>query len=650
MSQISRAYGNASAALSMVGPKAAALSQRARMLRFRSTWAMPLMVSIGVSGQAQQGANKIELSLEEKIGQMFQVRAYGDYKSFTSPDFLEVKHEIEIYHVGSLDIGARMAGPNLVKAAPDQIAAVTNEFQRDSKLPLLIGADLERGLASRVSQVPDLPLPMAFGAIGDVKAAEEAGALIAEEARAVGIQWAFAPVADINSNPQNPIINTRSFGEEPAKTGELVAAFVRGAHRGGGTLRSTILVTVKHFPGEGDTSSDPHIGQVLISADREHLTRNELLPFRAAIAARADAVMLAQAAVPAIDPEQGRVAPTSKKLVSGLLIHDLGFGGIVMTDALEMRGLREFYAKDPDPNGRIAVEAIKAGVDMLTLPPDLPAAFNAIVAAVKSGEIPESRIDESVNKILAVKAALRLNENRFVDLGHVRAIFADRAPFEFAQQVSDRAVTLIRNNGKVLPLPATPPRMSPVGPSPIGKKVIVITFTDSQRSPLGHTLDNEMMARNPNTRIFHFYNDRIGSVASAGAVLPFLTDADSIVIAAFTTHVSGRQLSINGKLVDTVGFAGASAQAFEELIAAAPGKTAVVALGSPYLIIGFPEIQNYICTYSLATTSEVSAVKALYGEIQNSAKLPVTLPGIAARGAFVPWPRAGLLSRIETGR
>ena len=259
------------------------------------------------------------MSLEEKVGQMFQVRAYGDYKTFDSPDFLELRHEIERYHVGSLDIGARMAGPNLVKGTPEQVAGITNELQRISKIPLLIGADLERGLASRLSQMPEFPFPMAFGAIGDPKAAEQFGAVTAEEARAVGIQWAFAPVADINSNPQNPIINTRSFGDDPAKVGELVAAFVHGAHQDFGKPGGGLMVAVKHFPGEGDTSTDPHAGETIIQADRDHLNKNELVPFRAAIAARADSIMLAQAAVPALDPREGRVAPTSEKIAGDTL-------------------------------------------------------------------------------------------------------------------------------------------------------------------------------------------------------------------------------------------------------------------------------------------------------------------------------------------
>lgn len=205
-----------------------------------------------------------KLTLEEKVGQLLQIRFSGDYSSPSSPELQAIRAEIEHYHIGSAVLGARMAGPNLVKGTPEQVAGIINELQRGQKIPLLIGADIERGLASRVSGVPDFPFPMAFGAVGDSSAAERFGRITAEEARVVGITWAYAPVADLNSNPQNPIINTRSFGDDPAAAGRLIAAYIRGAHEGG------IMVSVKHFPGEGDTSTDPHAkrprsGQIVLT-------------------------------------------------------------------------------------------------------------------------------------------------------------------------------------------------------------------------------------------------------------------------------------------------------------------------------------------------------------------------------------------------
>lgn len=578
------------------------------------------------------------MSLEEKVGQMFQIRVYGDYTSFTSPEFRAVCLQIARFHIGSVVLGARLNGPNLQKGKPEQVAAIMNALQRTSKLPLLVGADLERGLASRLSDVPDFPFPMSFGATSVPATAEKFGFITAEEARAVGIHWAFAPVADVNSNPENPIITNRSFGDDPARVGKLVAAFIRGAHQGG------MMVTVKHFPGEGDTATDPHSKATRIQADRAHLESNELVPFRFAINANADAVMLAQASVPAIEPDETKIATTSGKVVGGLLRKELGFTGIVITDALEMKGIAALYSGDPNPSGHLAVDAVEAGNDVLMFPLDLNAAFTAVVAAVRNGEIPESRIDKSVRRILESKASLGLTRSRIVDLEHVRAVFSEPEPYQFAQEVSDAAVTLVRNNTQVLPISSF--RKWKVDERSPTNKVVMITFTDSRRSPLGKKLEEELSVRNPNARVFHYYYDQIGSDAISATALS-LGNADAVVLAPFVVHVTPRLVSYGTRMTQEVGFAGAGAQLFGELLAVAPEKTVVVALGSPYLIESFPQIKNYVCTYSLASTAEVSAIKALFGEIHNNATLPVSLHGIAGHGTSVPWPGSSPVTSLN---
>jgi len=580
-----------------------------------------------------------QLSVEEKIGQMLQIRIFGDYGNFDEPAYRFVVDQIQKYRIGSVDLAARMLGPNLVKGAPAQIAAITNQLQRVSNLPLLVGSDIERGLASRLSEVPDFPFPMAFGAVGDAKLVEDAAESMAREARAVGIHWAFAPVADLNSNPANPIINTRSFGEDSMEVSGLVQAFIRGVHRGGA------FVAVKHFPGHGDSSVDSHIGIVRVSGDRQHLDRYELLPFKMAIAAGADSVLLAHAAVPALDPDEKRITTTSPKIVTGLLKQELGFKGLVVTDALEMRGLMSLYPNDPNPSGRAAIDAIKAGADVLMLPQDLDATFNAIVSAVRSGEIPEVRIDESVRKILEMKEAAGLNKNRFVDLDRVHGMFPDVEANELAQRVSDEAVTLVRSNGAVLPLSLAKTANSDSSTqAPNESKFVVVSFTDSQNSRLGHEFDRQIMSRRPDARVFHYYNDHINSDAVPSEVLPMLKNAERVVVAAFVTHVPGRQLISHGRPVTAVGLSRASAEFLDDIVATVPQKTVVVSLGSPYLIQNYQKIENYICTYSLTSTAEISAAKALFGEIRNHAKLPVTLPGVAKRGFSLPWPKETVMT------
>jgi beta-N-acetylhexosaminidase len=572
------------------------------------------------------------LSVEEKVGQILQIRVFGDYRDLNDPSFRFAVDQIHKYRIGSVDLGARMSGPNLVKGTVYQIATIVNELQRNSDVPLLVGADIERGLASRLSDVPEFPFPMAFGAINDSRLVEEFGAISAREARAVGIQWAFAPVADVNSNPANPIINVRSFGEDPTAVGKLVSAYIRGAHQHG------MFVTVKHFPGHGDSSVDSHIGVVHIASDREHLEKYELPPFKMAIETGVDSVLLAHAEVPALDPGAHRIATTSPKIVDGLLRHELGFKGLVVTDALEMRGLMSLYPQDPNPSGRAAIEAIKAGVDVLMLPKDLDAVFNTIVAAIHSKEIPESRVDESVQRILEMKAAVGLNKSRLVDPNLLKVMFPDNDANDLAQHIADESVTLVRSEGHVIPVPAQEKR-SDHAENQVQEGLVVVTFTDSAKSRLGHEFERQMKLRRPDAKIFHYYNDHFGSDAVPSEVISQVKAADRSIIAAFVTHVPGSQVMSRGKLATTVGLSGDSAQLVDQIVDAAPQRTIVVALGTPYLIQSYPKIQNYICTFSLTSTAEVSAVKALFGEIQNHAKLPVTLPGVAERGSFIPWPK-----------
>jgi beta-N-acetylhexosaminidase len=568
-----------------------------------------------------------QMSLEEKVGQLFQVRVYGDYANFDDPHFRLVRDQIEKYHVGSVCLGARMSGPNLVKGTPLQVAKITNELQRSSKVPLLVGSDIERGLASRLSDVPDFPFPMAFGAIGDEKLVEQFALVTAKEARAVGIQWAFAPVADVNSNPKNPIINTRSFGEDSRTVGRLVGAYVRGAHEGG------MLVSVKHFPGQGDTATDSHVGVVQVSGDRDHLDRYEFPPFESAIKEDVDSVMLAHASVPVLDSNPTSIATTSPKIVTGVLRGELGFKGVVITDALEMRSIMSLYPLSSNPSAQAAVDAVKAGDDILMIPRDVGAAFQAIVDAVHNGEIKESRIDDSVRRILQMKTRAGLNKNRFVDLKETEAIFVNAYAHMLAQTVSDRAVTLLRNNHKVLPIA---PVLSK-GNGHVQDHFAVLIWTDSKYSRLGHEFEREMKARRPDAKVLHYYNDQIESDNPSDIGLAF-SAADHIVAAIFETSIPGRQVFNQGKVTNAVGLNGNNAVLLENVLSSAPAKTVVIALGSPYLIADHDEVQNYVCTYSLALTAETSAVRAIFGEISNNSKLPTSISSKFARGFSEPWP------------
>jgi beta-N-acetylhexosaminidase len=568
-----------------------------------------------------------QLSLEEKVGQMLQVRCYASYKDFESPDYKRVQNQLEKYHIGSVVLGMHFDKSGPLRSSPLDLARVANQLQRDSKLPLLLAADLERGVASRLNGVPSFPWPMAFGAADDASQVERFAAITAREAREVGIQWALAPVADLNSNPANPIINDRSFGENPERVSTMIVAFIRGAHKNG------LLVTAKHFPGNGDTSVDSHRAIASIDADIAHLRNTEFLPFEAAISAGVDSIMLAHARVPALEPDANKITTISSNVVTGSLRGELGFKGVVVTDALEMQGIKQLY--DPakgSPTARAALDAVRAGCDVIMIPTDLDGAFNAIIDAVTNGEIPESRIDESVRKILAMKAAVGIDKNRFVDLDQVVALTSKPEDIAFAQEVADNAVTLVRDNAQLLPLKPTSAGVLEIARAVSGQKIVAVILGEPLEEMNGREFEREIMARRPDAIIFRFDGRFPGPTTPQ--LLKAIVDADQVMLAAYIAHRAPRS-TVAGS---SFGLPGLSGGLFQEIVTRYPQKTAVIALGSPYLIESFPQIQTYICTYAMTSTSEISTVKALFGELQNHAKLPVTLPSIAQRGFSIPWP------------
>src|SRR6202451_643200 len=367
----------------------------------------------------------------------------ASFLNVESPEYLEWLEAMRKYHVGSFTMSVHVDGPFLLRTEPYEVAELLNRLQRESKLPLLFAADFERGVSMRLQGSTVFPHAMAFGADGKIEDAETFGRITGQEARAVGVHWNFFPDADVNSNPANPIINTRSFGEDPKQGGDLVTAYIKGAHEAG------MLTTVKHFPGHGDTATDSHLGVASVNGDRAHLDSIELPPFRQAIAAGVDAVMVAHVTVPALDSDPNHVATISPAIVSDLLEKQLGFNGIVVTDALDMAALTHLFAANI---GRAAVEAFKAGNDLLLIPADFPASYNAMLQAVQSGEISRERLDRSVLKILKTKASLGLQDARTVDVKAIANLVGKPGNLAFGQQVADAAVTLVRDNGKVLPL------------------------------------------------------------------------------------------------------------------------------------------------------------------------------------------------------
>jgi beta-N-acetylhexosaminidase len=568
-----------------------------------------------------------KLTLEEKIGQVFMIWCRASFLNVENPEYLQWREAMQKYHVGSFAMTVHVDGPYLLRSEPYEAAELLNRLQTESKLPLLFAADFERGVSMRLTGATVFPHAMAFGGDGKVEDAEAFGRITAEESRAIGIHWNFFPDADVNSNPANPIINTRSFGEDPQQVGDLVAAYIKGAHAGG------MLTTAKHFPGHGDTATDSHLGVASVNVDRAHLDSIELPPFRRAIAAGVDSVMVAHVTVPALDPDPNHVATISPVIVSDLLEKQLGFTGIVVTDALDMAGLTHLFANNI---GRAAVEAFKAGNDLLLIPADFPASYNAMLQAVQSGEISRERLDRSVLKILKAKASLNLQNARQVDVNALANLVAKPGNLAFGQQVADTAVTLVRDNGKVLPLKST---VKNRGTAKVAlpyttqeetrNQVVAVIFSDDVRTDSGRAFDREFRARIPDARVI--YVDPRIAAGMNDAVLKAVDEARTVVAAVYVVPTAG-------KIGNTIAMADATGSLLQQLLDRAAEKTTVVAMGNPYLAANFPKVENYMCTFSNATVSETGAVKALFGEIAIGGHLPVSIPNVAQRGAGIERP------------
>jgi beta-N-acetylhexosaminidase len=562
------------------------------------------------------------LSPEEKVGQLFMIRLRVEFLNGRSPDYFALRSNIRKYHIGSLAMSVPEQGQAHDRDRRYEAVTLLNQLQQESKLPLLIAGDFERGvLPARLFGTTVFPHAMAFGAAGNLAYAEEFGRITALESRALGVHWNLFPVADVNSNPANPIIGTRAFGGNPQQVGDLVAAYVRGARANG------MLTTAKHFPGHGNTATDSHLAVAMVDDDLERLGTVDLPPFRKAIAAGVDAVMTAHVRVPKLDSDPTRVATTSPAIVTGLLKNQLGFKGIVLTDALDMAGLGGLYAQNP---GRAAVDAFKAGNDVLTMPADLDASYRAMVDAVQSGEISQERLDASVVKILNAKASLGLEKNRLVDVGAISRVVGSPESVAAGQRISDDSVTLVRDNGRLLPLKNKRPDKNllvlyqRVTPQPT---MLVVILCDNVRADDGRVLEHQIRERVPDVGVV-YVDPRIAAARSYG-VLNAVDRAKQVVVAVYVVPSAARTRTVARGQKNSASLPDSTATLLGKILARAAEKTAVLAMGTPYLTEDFPTIQTYICTFSNATVSEVSAARALFGEIPLSGHLPVNIPGAA---------------------
>jgi beta-N-acetylhexosaminidase len=590
----------------------------------------PKAVELTREGQKWAEKTLRKMSVEEKVGQIFMMRANAGFLNRDSSDYRSLHEAIRQHHIGSVIMSVPFDFPFLEKTGPYEVAEFLNHLQRDSRLPLLIAADFERGITTRITAGTEFPHAMAFGAAGKTAYAEAFGRITAQEARAIGVQWNFFPDTDVNSNPANPIINIRSFGSDPKQVGDLAAAYIRGARANG------MLTTAKHFPGHGDTSTDSHLGVAQVAGDLERLRSVELAPFRKAIAAQVDAVMVAHVTVPALESAPDRVATTSAAVVTGLLQREMKFHGVVVTDALDMAGVTRLYAGNI---GRAALEAFLAGADLLLMPADLDASYRAVLNAVRKGEISSARLDASVLKVLKMKASVGLDRARLVDLGALPTLVGRPENLELARHVAEDAITLVRDNGKVLPLRkgGTPTAGLPYqNMAEVSNQTVVVVFSDDVRSEAGRTFVREFRRRIPEARV-----DSVDAQIAAGIsdeLLARVDQAQAVIIAVEVAPTAGKAERTDAGLRNSVALPEASGALFERILDRAAARTIVVALGNPYLASEFPAIETYLCAFSNASVSEASIVKALFGEIPIRGHLPVGIPAVAEPGAGLERP------------
>ncbi len=557
------------------------------------------------------------MPLRDRAAQMVWPNIYGDYVSGDTPSWRRISSYVVDQKVGGILMSI---------GSPIEMAVKLNALQRMSALPLLVGADLETGAGMRARGgyfVPNgidlggatvFPSEMAYGAANDTSLTYTEGRITAIEGRALGIHIDFSPVLDVNNNPANPVINTRSYGEDPHAVARLGVSFIHGLQANG------MIATAKHFPGHGDTETNSHLALPIVNVSRARLDSVELVPFRAAIRAGVGAVMTFHGSMPALDTS-GAPATLSHNVVTGLLRNELGFNGLVISDAMDMKGVTDKYG---------ATEAIKravaAGVDVLIQPLDVPGAIDAVVNGVSEGRYTETRVSESARRILAMKHTLQLDRDRYANLDSLRANVGDSAHVALAQEAADRSITVVRDSQHVLPMRITP-------------AMKILSVTVAHRADLAAGVDfNAALTRLDPTMRTEFVNSDDPAVNYPR--LESMADSADVTIVSSYVGQSWNVTSVSAP------------QAFADWLGklvANRRKVIVVAFGNPYLLSQIPEVPVYVVAWDGASVSQLSAARVIAGMSPASGHLPITIPPVAKRGdglTVTPLSRISPIPRV----
>jgi beta-N-acetylhexosaminidase len=529
------------------------------------------------------------MTLDEKIGQMMVCPFRGDFVNRDSDSLKKLR---------DLIINKKIGGLILKGGEVYETAYLINSLQQIARIPLLMTSDLERGLGQQIDGTTLFPPHMSIGATGSEKWAYLMGKVTAIEARAIGLHMTFAPVVDVNINPENPIIDVRSFGEDPSQVSRLAVAFIKGCQEEG------LIVTAKHFPGHGDTDKDSHNILPVVKSDRDHLEEIHHFPFMKAIEAGVHAIMTAHIWFPSLEPTPKLPASLSRAILTDLLRKDYGFRGLIVTDAMDMGAIATNFSLD-----EAVVKSIQAGVDVILQPPDIEEAIQSLVHSVKEGQISETRINATVRRILKVKAMLRLQNKRFVNVASLDEKLASKDHRMLAAQIFEHSLTLVKNKGEILPLD--------------GEKQKIAIFSLSSDPGgyfAGYSFVQEMRKRC--SEVFSFYAEPMTGQEYLQEALKRANEADVILFALFS-----RLRSWKG----TVDLDSRHVQVIQEAL---KGSTPVVAIsfGSPYFLRHFPDIDSYLCAYRYSREPQVAAARALFGEIDIQGRLPISIPGLYSLG------------------
>ena len=560
------------------------------------------------------------MTLEEKIGQLISVGINATYLNQDSDAYRELRRQVEENKIG---------GIILFRGAVYESVHLVNRMQQHARLPLLISADLEAGAGMRFDDTINFPWNMAVGATGNPDLARRQGALTARESRALGVHQIYAPVADVNNNAENPVINVRAYGEDPADVGRFVAAFVEGAQAGG------VIATAKHFPGHGDTNVDSHRGLPLINLPRSRLDQVELVPFRAAIQAGVGSIMTAHIGLPQIDAttirplprgtairvdaeeggeiviENGTMPATLSPVVTTqMLRRDLGFAGLIVTDALSMSGLTLYFNQD-----EAGVRALLAGADVLLKPADTDAVVRGLRAAVSAGRVTVERIEESARRILAAKYDLGLVRERLAPLDRIDAVVASREARELAQEIANRAITLVRNDARLLPLANLAPEA----------RIFNLAITNGDDRLFVANNFAAAMARG-GRRVETVVLDERSSEAEVRQALERAQGAGLIIASLYGRVRTGQARS--------VGLPESGARALNALLAR-DAPVIGISFGNPYLLQSFPALKTYLVAYGDMPALQRAVARAVLGQTDITGRLPISLPGLYARGTGI---------------